>query len=206
MFAGGFMDISRSMRIFVVLTHPNPESFNAALCAELCAGILEAGHETDVADLHAEGFEPVLGRAELETIGTGRPLPDVAAYQVRILRADALAFLFPVWWFGVPAMLKGFIDRVFQEGFAFRFASGGRVKGLLRHEKALVLCTTGMSRPLYRLYRFGRPLEKTFDDWTLRICGVRDVRRVVYYSVAGVTDTTRARYLKEARRLGREYF
>ncbi len=194
------------MRVFVVLAHPAPDSFNAALCSELCAGLREAGHEADVADLYAERFDPVLGGPELATLGTGRPLPDVAAYQERILRAEALAFVFPVWWFGVPAILKGFVDRVFQEEFAFRFTSGGRVKGLLHHKKALVVCTTGVSRPLYRLCRFGRPLEKAFDDWTLGICGVGNVRHVVFYGVPDAADATRARYLKEVRRLGRRYF
>jgi NAD(P)H dehydrogenase (quinone) len=194
------------MRVLIVLAHPKPDSFNAALCAALCEGIRAAGHETDVADLYAERFDPVLQGPELDTLGTGRPLPDVAAYQERIVRAQALAFVFPVWWFGIPAILKGFIDRVFQENFAFRFTFPGRVQGLLAHKKALVVCTAGASAALYRLFRLGRPLEKTFDGWTLRTCGIRQVRHVVLHNLLTADDATRARYLERVRRLGREYF
>jgi NAD(P)H dehydrogenase (quinone) len=194
------------MKIFVVLAHPRSDSFNAALCEALCHGIHKAGHETDVADLCADGFDPVLRGTELNTLGTGPPLPDVASYQQRILQAQAMAFIFPVWWFGVPAILKGFVDRVFQEEFAFRFTSRGQVKGLLQHEKALVACTAGMSASLYRLFRFGRPLEKTFVDWTLKICGIRRVRYVIFHDVVNAGESTRAGYLKEMQRLGRRYF
>jgi NAD(P)H dehydrogenase (quinone) len=194
------------MRIFIVLAHPKPVSFNATLCTALCDGLRQAGHVADVADLYAEGFDPVLRGPELDTLGTNRPLPDVAAYQQRLLAAQGLAFVFPVWWFGIPAILKGFVDRVFQEEFAFRFTSGGKVRGLLTQKKALVVCTTGVNASIHRLFRFGRPLEKTFDEWTLKNCGIGDVRRVVLHEVVTTDDATRKRYVARVRQLGREYF
>jgi len=194
------------MRIFVVFAHPKAGSFNAALCDSLCAGLHDAGHESDIADLVAEGFHPVLCGTELDRMGVSSPLPDVARYQERILQAQSLAFVFPVWWFGMPAVLKGFIDRVFQEEFAFRFASDGRVQGLLHHDKALILTTTGAGAPLYRTFRFGRPLEKTLCNWTLQTCGVRLVKMVMFHDVRNASDRTRARFLSRARRLGREFF
>jgi NAD(P)H dehydrogenase (quinone) len=194
------------MRIFVVLVHPKPDSFNAALCAALCDGLHEAGHKADVADLYAEGFDPVLRGPELDTLALSQPPRQVADYQQRILHAHALAFVYPVWWFGSPAMLKGFVDRVFREDFAFRFTSGGHVRGLLPHEKALVVCTTGVTESLYRLFHFGRPLEKTFDAWTLRSCGVQQVKRVVLHDVVNADEATRAGYLDQVRQLGRKYF
>jgi NAD(P)H dehydrogenase (quinone) len=194
------------MHILIVLAHPRPASLNAAVCDALCSGLRETGHTIDLADLNAEGFDPVLRGPELDQLGAGPPGKDVAAYQQRMLRADALAFIFPVWWFGLPAILKGFIDRVFQEGFAFRFTSRGRVRGLLAHKSALVICTAGASSSLYRLFRFSRPLEKTFVEWTLKTCGIRTVRQVIFHDVKNVSAAARARYLKQARRLGREYF
>jgi NAD(P)H dehydrogenase (quinone) len=194
------------MRIFVVLAHPKADSFNAALCTALCDGLHDAGHEADVADLYAEGFDPVLRGPELAPPGFNRLPREVAAYQQRILRAHALAFLHPVWWFGTPAMLKGFVDRVFREDFAFHFTASGRVRGLLHHEKALVICTTGVTESLYRLYHFGRPLEKAFDAWTLKNCGIRRVQRVLLHDVVNADQTTRAGYLHHVRQLGRKYF
>jgi NAD(P)H dehydrogenase (quinone) len=194
------------MRILIVLAHPKPDSFNAALCRAFCEGLHEAGHETDIADLYVEAFDPVLSGSELDTLGTGRPHGGVATYQKRILQAQALAFIFPVWWFGVPAILKGFVDRVFQEGFAFRFTADGRVRGLLPHAKAVVICTAGASASLYRLFRFGRPLEKTFGQWTLKTCGIRTVLHMRFHNVLSAGDAARARYLKKVKQLGLKFF
>lgn len=194
------------MRILIVLAHPKSDSFNAAVCAALCESLRAAGHEIDIADLNREGFHPVLRGPELEELGTAPPLEDVRRYQQRILSADALAFIFPVWWFGLPAILKGFVDRVFREGFAFQFTKGGRVHGLLRHKKALIIGTAGASAALYRLFRFGGPLEKTFGEWTLKMCGVRAVRQVLLHDVVNTNDAARERYLKKVRQLGLRYF
>jgi len=194
------------MRVLVILAHPKADSFNAALCTALCDGLRDAGHEADIADLYAEGFDPVLRGPELAPPG-GHRLPRVVAdYQRRILCAHALAFVYPVWWFGTPAMLKGFVDRVFREDFAFRFTASGRVRGLLRQEKALVICTTGVTEALYRLFHYGRPAEKTFDAWTLKSCGIRRVKRILLHDVVNADEATRAGYLQHVRQLGREYF
>jgi len=169
-------------------------------------GLLDVGHEVDVADLYAEGFDPLLRGPELDTLGSGRPLPDVAAYQERILKSQALAFVFPLWWFGIPAILKGFIERVFQEEFAFRIISTARVQGLLKHRKALILCTTGASAHVYKFLRFEPPLKKIFGEWTLKSCGIHNIRHVVFYDILNASDARRSRYLDQAHQLGQRYF
>lgn len=194
------------MRVLVVLAHPRPESFNHALARELCAGIVEAGHEADLADLYAEGFRPELGAEDLRTFARGGTPPDVHAYQERVAAAQNLAFVFPVWWFSPPAMMKGFVERVLFEEFAFRFGRGGRVVGLLAHERALVLNTTGASSAMYGLFGFAEPMDRIFCEWTLKFCGVRKVERVLLHGVPDATDAERRKHLAEARRLGREFF
>lgn len=194
------------MRILVVLAHPDRESFNAALCREFCRGLREAGHEPDVADLYAEAFDPRLGTDELRRMGSGVTEPEIKAFQDRILAARGLAFLFPVWWFGPPAILKGFVDRVFQENFAFRFLPGGLVEGLLSHPKALVMNTTGTGALLYRTFGFDKPLQKTFCEWTLRFCGVKEVKQVLLHNAVEADDATRREYLEQAGKLAREFF
>jgi NAD(P)H dehydrogenase (quinone) len=194
------------VRVLVVLAHPDPDSFNAALCLELCAGLVEAGHEPDVVDLCGESFDPRMGAAELRRIPGGAPEPEVAALQRRLAAAQGLAFVFPMWWASPPAVLKGFVDRVLQQGYAFRLAQGGMVEGLLPHAKALVLTTTGATRDQVEAIGFARALEKTFDEWTLRMCGVGAVAHHYFYAVPDADEPTRRGYLAEARRLGRESF
>jgi len=194
------------MQILVVLAHPRADSFNAAVCQALVEGLRQAGHTADVADIYAERFLPTLSGAELELPGTAPPAADVAAYQNRIMDAQALAFIFPIWWFGPPAILKGFIDRVFQENWAYRFKPSGLVEGLLPHDKALVISSAGAGAKLYKLFGFGKPMRKTFDEWTLKICGIGQIKHVTFYEVVVTDDASRARYLNEAERLGREFF
>ena len=194
------------MRVLVVLAHPRPDSFNHALARELCAGLAEAGHEADLADLYAEGFRPELDAADFRIYEQGATPPDIRAYQERASAAQAMAFVFPVWWFSPPAMVKGFVERVFFEGFAFRFGRGGRVIGLLKHERALVLNTGGASSAMVQLFGFAKPMDQTFCEWTLKFCGIKEVRRVLFHGITETSETERGRYLGEARRLGAEFF
>lgn len=194
------------MRVLVVLAHPRPDSFNHALARELCAGLGESGHEADLADLYAEGFRPELDAEDFRLFGDGGAPPDIRTYQERVSSARALAFVFPVWWFSPPAMLKGFVERVLFEGFAFRFGRGGRVVGLLSHERALVLNTGGASSAMVQLFGFSKPMDQTFCEWTLKFCGVKEVRRVLLSGVVDASEAERGRHLAEARRLGREFF
>ena len=194
------------MRILLVLSHPRPDSFNASVAAALRESLEGEGHEVDLMDLHGEGFRPEMRPEDLEAAATGRFAPDVAALQARVSAAGGLAFVFPVYWFGPPAMVKGFVDRVLFEGFAFRFLPGGRVEGLLGQERALILCTAGASALLYRTFGFHRPMQKVLVDWTLRMCGIRTIRLEIFHEVAEATDARRQGYLDQVKRLGRTFF
>lgn len=107
------------MHVLTVLDHPNPKSFSAAIATEFQSGAQQAGHTTELADLHAEGFAPLWSMADIEGDSTGTPPADVVAEQIRIARADALCFIFPLFWWGMPAMTKGWVDRVWTWGWAY---------------------------------------------------------------------------------------
>ncbi|WGI21569.1 NAD(P)H-dependent oxidoreductase [Amylibacter sp. IMCC11727] len=107
------------MHILVVLDHPDPNSFSAAIAAEFIRGASEAGHTTELADLNAEEFDPRWSMADIEADETGTPPPDVLIEQARIDRADAVCFVFPLFWWGMPATLKGWVDRVWSWGWAY---------------------------------------------------------------------------------------
>lgn len=101
------------MRALVVYCHPVPDSFNAALRDAVLRGLSTAGHEVDLLDLYAERFDPVMGEQERRNYHQ----PDVNVAPIandlaRVKRADALVFVYPTWWYGPPAMLKGWLDRV----------------------------------------------------------------------------------------------
>lgn len=110
---------SNTMHILIVLDHPNPESFSAAVAQEFALGAHFAGHTTELANLNAEGFDPRWTMANIESDGADKTPPDVKAEQDRIAQADALCFVFPLFWWGMPATLKGWIDRVWSWDWAY---------------------------------------------------------------------------------------
>jgi NAD(P)H dehydrogenase (quinone) len=141
--------------------------------------------------------------------GLGGP-GDVAAQQAKVAQADALAFIAPVYFVGFPAILKGWIERVFTLGFAFgltpdgwRGDIGGRVP-LLKHEKALIIQTTIFDE---RAYRAGLrdAMTALIDEYALRYPGIKRVEHEYFYAVHGADDATRRGYLERAYRLGREF-
>ena len=120
------------MRILVIFSHPVETSFHAAMHARVVAALRKAGHEVDDCDLYAEKFNPVLSREErLNYHDTSVNQLPVKSYVERLRRAEALVFCFPVWCFGLPAMLKGWFDRVLMPGVSFDISDPAHVKPTL---------------------------------------------------------------------------
>ena len=133
------------MRVLVVYAHPVASSYNAALHERALAALKRAGHEIDDLDLHREGFWPVMSAAEREAYhDTAVNVGPVAPYVDRLRRAQGLVWIFPVWTFGVPAIMKGFLDRVFLPGVAFHLKDNGTVApGLDNIRKLAAIATYG---------------------------------------------------------------
>jgi NAD(P)H dehydrogenase (quinone) len=147
------------MRILVLYAHPNPDSFVAALHEKAVATLRSTGHEVDDCDLYAEGFDPVLTREErlayLDVPANRRP---VERYVERLERAEGLVLVFPVWNFGFPAILKGFLDRVFLPGVSFHLVDGLATPNLT-HLKVLIAVAT-YGAPRWRAFLIGDPPRK----------------------------------------------
>ena len=107
------------MHILTVLDHPNPESFSAAIAKSFMEGAQSVGHTVELADLHAERFDPRWTMADAEADGDTSAMEDVVQEQARIARADAICLVFPLFWWGMPSMTKGWVDRVWSWGWAY---------------------------------------------------------------------------------------
>jgi putative NADPH-quinone reductase len=147
------------MRVLVLYAHPQPGSFNAAVHARAVAALKAAGHEVDDCDLYAEGFDPVLSRAERDAYHdlalNRRP---VEAHVARVLAAEALVIVSPIWNFGWPALLKGVFDRVFLPGVSFT-VENGVFRTTLHNIRAVVACVTYGATPM-RAFLAGDPPRK----------------------------------------------
>ncbi len=126
------------MRTLIVLAHPSPESFTAALSREVCAILRQRGHAAEICDLYAENFDPVLSREALRRyLDAPANRAGVERYVEDLLAAEAVVFVYPVWHDGPPAMLKGYFDRLFVPGVAFEIDAAGLFRPRLQQIRRL---------------------------------------------------------------------
>ncbi|MGD9913398.1 MAG: NAD(P)H-dependent oxidoreductase [Rhizobiaceae bacterium] len=150
------------MRVLLVYCHPVPDSFNAAVRDTAIEALTQRGWEVRVSDLYAENFDPVMREDERRTYNDHAPADPALAPHIDNLRwAEALLFVYPTWWYGLPAMLKGWLDRVWALDVAFSLdRDRGMVQPLLRHVKRVGVVTT-CGAPLWWSVLVGQPGRKT---------------------------------------------
>jgi putative NADPH-quinone reductase len=185
------------MRFLVVYAHPVQDSFQSVLHRQVVKALVEAGHEVDDCDLYAEGFQPVLTgeeRSAYHTANTNRRFAN--ADIERLLRCQGLVLVFPTWWYGMPAILKGYFDRVWLPGVAFEVVEG-RTRPLLRNVVRFAVVTTYGS-PWWLNKLIGDPSRRVF---THGICHLfaPSVRMLwlAKYGMDFIDDASRGRFLKK---------
>jgi NAD(P)H dehydrogenase (quinone) len=192
------------MQVLVVYAHPNPQSFNHAIMESFISGLKESRHTYEISDLYAGGFNPVFNSADLSQF-TGKEMPgEVLAEQKKVNKAGALVFIYPVWWWAAPAILKGWYDRVLSYGFAYKSGEQGEPVGLLKDKKVLHITTTLGKKEEYR----GKGLEeamKAVDRASFTgVCGIQNVEHLFLYAVESGAET-RKEYLNLAYRTGKDF-
>lgn len=147
--------VPEPMDVLVVHAHPNPESLNRAIVDAAVRGLERAGHSVTPIDLYGDGFDPRMTTAERRAYESGEPILDeqVRRYAEAVRSADALVFVYPTWWFGLPAVTKGFLERVLVPGVAFELDPvTRRVRpGLKRVRRLVGITTYGSPRIAMRL-------------------------------------------------------
>jgi putative NADPH-quinone reductase len=199
------------MRILLVLDHPytlasaanirHQRSFSAAVAAAAIRGATGAGHQIDVIDLAADGFQPAMTRDDLAAWRQARIIdPQVSDYQRRLAQADHLVFVFPVWWEAMPAATKGFLDRVLVKGVAFEElpnARGNPFRSLLPRLGGVTVMSV-MTTPdkAYRWW-YRDPLTKIMFKGTFAKIGIRNLKWINYDRVTERTHEQRERMLHD---------
>ncbi|NML47884.1 NAD(P)H-dependent oxidoreductase [Ramlibacter sp. G-1-2-2] len=187
------------MRVLVVYCHPVETSFGSALHQEVLRNLRAAGHEVDDCDLYAEGFNPVMSRTErLGYHDVPRNRAPMQEYVIRLQRAEALVFCFPTWCFGLPAMLKGFFDRLFMPGVAFDISDPADVKPMLTHIKRISAVVT-YGRPRWMAWYMGDPPRKMVTRYLRRLTGNR--ARADYHAYYHMNVATEPRLAQFKRRV-----
>lgn len=164
------------MHALIVVAHHDPRSLTHGLAAKIAEGITRA-HRADtfeIADLAAEGFDPRFGFADHAVHHReASPPADVLAEQARIDRADALVMVYPIYWWSMPALLKGWIDRVFSNGWAFDFSLDKPLVKKLQHLKVHLVGVGGADADLYQRHGYGEAMVTQIDHGIFDYCGAQ---------------------------------
>ena len=205
------------MRVFIVHAHHEPTSFNGALTREATAALRAAGHEAAVSDLYAMGFDPVSDRRNFTTVADPERLKqqreeeyasahdgyvrELQAEMDRLAWCDVLVFQFPLWWLGLPAILKGWVDRVFAVGRAY---GGGRYfdRGVFAGKRAMCSVTVGGLPAVYSdigAYGSIESILFPIHHGIFSFAGFTVIEPFVVYGPARIGDDERNAYLARYR-------
>ncbi len=195
------------MKIMVVLAHPSTKSFNHAITETVVQALNENGHEVMFHDLYQENFDPVLPYNE---ILKGSQLdPQIKQHTDELSNADGIIIVHPSWWGQPPAILKGWIDRVFRTGVAYEFRDGeagvATPVGLLKAENSLVINTENTPQDIIER-EFGDTLEDIWNKSVLTFCGIKNFHRKVYDQVIISTPEQRQFWLNDVRAMVNQLF
>jgi len=191
------------MNHLIIYCHPNSTSFNRAIADALEAVSKALGHDTATRDLYEIGFNPVLNCSDLcaPPECQGR---EVIQEQEFIAWANMLTFVYPVWWTGMPAMLKGYIDRVFCQNFAYTL-QGDRFTGLLAGKKILIFNTTGLPSTFYSTQGMHEAMSLTTDRGIFELCGMEVLHHTFFGGVGTVPEEVLKSYLGEVVAIATRY-
>ncbi len=193
------------MNVLVILGHPNPCSFNHALAHTTVTALQQLGHTVMFHDLYGEGFDPTLELSEMQALTD----PNVRRHTEDLANADGVVIIHPIWWGQPPAILKGWIDRVFRVGVAYRFqqmANGEGVPvGLLKAQKAVIFNTSNTKQEAEEL-RCKDAMGNLWKVCILDLCGVKNTERRLFSPMMISTSEQRQAWLKEAEEIIRKQF
>ncbi len=187
------------MKTLLVVAHPRAASLTHAAARAFADAAMARGQDVEIADLVAEGFDPVLREPdEPDWVTPGKVFSAaVQAEMARVGRNDATVMIYPVWWWSMPAVLKGWIDRVWNQGWAYDGAT-------YPHRRVWSIGIAGNSGEAYATRGYDEALRVQVEVGILRYCGVADTRHVLLYSALDGGDASAA-VVAGARRLGQEF-
>jgi putative NADPH-quinone reductase len=195
------------MKILVILAHPDGSSFNHAIAKAAIQVLHNSGHEVISHDLYREHFDAILPKGE--TLKKAKVSHDIKEYCRELADADGIIIVHPNWWGQPPAILKGYIDRVFRPGVAYEFAEGdsgeGIPVGLLKARAALVFNTSN-TRLEREMEVFGDPLQSLWKQCIFDLCGVNTFHRRMFSVVVTSVALQRKAWLEEVQEIVGSYF
>ncbi|MET0946196.1 MAG: NAD(P)H-dependent oxidoreductase [Flavobacterium sp.] len=170
------------MKNLIIYAHPNPASLNHLFKQTVLESLERSEQEIVIRDLNEIHFNPVLSLEDIQGQRMGKVTEYVQIEQDFITWADRIIFIYPIWWTGMPAIMKGYVDRVFSYGFAYRYDQGIQ-KGLLTGKKAIIINSHGKSNAEYAESGLDKALALTSDTGIFNYCGLK-IQQHFYFDKA----------------------
>ncbi len=193
------------MKHLLVIGHPNPGSFNMAILRTYEEELKNRGHEVIVRDLYAMGFDPVQKAEDFLAIQSGTVLEDVRVEQDHVRSADSITFISPIWWVTLTSMLKGYVDRVFSFGFAYRVVDHVP-EGLLKGKKGMLITTSGATNERYEENGFLNAIRTQIGEGILKFSGIEVIDHLHFGGVVAATDAARKKMLEQVKGTVQRHF
>lgn len=188
------------MRHAVIVGHPNPESFTLSVARTYCDAARARGDGADIRDLYAIGFDPRLQAHEIPGALNFAARKDAVAERERLAEADVFAFVYPLWFNAPPAMVKGYVERVFGMGFGYGPFSGGGNAPLLTGKKMITFSTSGAPGPWLQQQPAWAAIRELFDAHVAAVCGLTVLDHVHFGGIhAGMSDAAAQNALTQVR-------
>ncbi len=165
------------MNHLIIIAHPRKESLNYSILNKISEVFTNQGDKVKVRDLYALNFNPVLEYGHLKNLKEGKTCPDILVEQSYISWADELTFIYPLWWNAFPAILKGYIDRVFTNGFAFKVTEKG-VEGMLKDKRVRLITSAGMDEQTLKKMNIFESLKITQDQGVFQFSGMKIIDHI----------------------------
>ncbi|BDD06753.1 NAD(P)H-dependent oxidoreductase [Aureibacter tunicatorum] len=187
------------MKTLIVYNHPYEGSFCRAILDAVCEGLNNSGKEVDVIDLDKEEFDPVMRASDLKAFVQRKPIdPKVLEYKARLESADHLIFIFPIWWELMPALTKGFIDKVIFPGLAYDYKENGLgMVPLLKNLKKVTMITTMNTPSIAYQWIFGNAVKKALLTGTFWKMGYKNRKWISFNMVKQVSHQKREQWLNK---------
>jgi NAD(P)H dehydrogenase (quinone) len=195
------------MKHLIVVAHPVLDSFTMGVARAYATELEALGHSQITFDLYRRGFDPVLAARELLTTGSEQVAgADVEQAQEAIRDADVLTAIYPLWWLSMPAILKGYVDRVFARGFAYE-SHEGIVRGLLSGKRAVLVTVSGAPLPLLVQSGGWNAVQMLQDTHVFRSVGFKLLEHLHFDQIVpGLSKTVIEKHFERVRTCARNLF
>ena len=197
------------MHVYILFAHPSQKSYSKLVLDSFIQGLTEAGHSYEIGDLYSMGFLSDMTEEQYQRevgMDPAAPVPaDVKLEQDKIKRADALVFIYPLWWSDCPAKLKGWFDRVLTYGYAYLYDEKDQHVSQIQIKKALVICSAGHTEQHLEETGITESMRKIMLNDRLLGIGVQKAEMVILGGIMPNDDTYRHQNLLKAYQLGKNF-